>query len=61
MENLISYTLSTENNRSRLVDGDLREEDNGGGKISKFRLYRNKIPRGGRKEWWCTNFATGKS
>jgi hypothetical protein len=36
MENLISYTLSTENNRSRLIDDDLQEEDNGGGKISKF-------------------------
>jgi hypothetical protein len=36
MENLISYTMSTENNRSRVVDDDLREEDDGGGEISKF-------------------------
>jgi hypothetical protein len=36
MENLVSYTLSTENNQSRVVDGDLREEDDNGGEISKF-------------------------
>jgi hypothetical protein len=36
MENLVSYTLSTENNQSRVVGGDLREEDDNGGEISKF-------------------------
>jgi hypothetical protein len=36
MENVVSYTLSMENNRSKLVDGDLREEDDNSGEISKF-------------------------
>jgi hypothetical protein len=36
MENVVSYTLSTENNRSKLVDGDLHEEDDSSGGISKF-------------------------
>jgi hypothetical protein len=36
MENLVSYTLSTENNQSWVIDGDLREEDDNGGEISKF-------------------------
>jgi hypothetical protein len=36
MENLVSYTLSMENNRSRVVDDDMQEEDDSGGEISKF-------------------------
>jgi hypothetical protein len=36
MGNLVSYTLSMENNRSRVADDDLQEEDDGGGEISKF-------------------------